>query len=301
MLKGQTSTAKDGKVLFGNSDGFESSILEEKLEDMYRTINLISSPLDLCEEEVDNKHYPFIMEPRGDSNLTLAKLNGGGYHSEPGAPRELSVKKCLRGKRMNGTLRKNSASLENAIRPVTADWNSWWKKEYFICLKNDDMTLNSGETHNKDDSSKEGCSYSLKKTPHCPSSRKKLPLFNTSSKPNPTSTQVKHLSRKCSTSETHYLQEEDGDKFVKKVNDSRRECEVNPLMGKSPQKNITDLREKLTRKKMASIYANFCLVISVPLRKLITDRQLKQSCKEEDASKGGKHRIFTGAISKKKI
>ena len=291
-LKGQLSTPRDGKLLqFGSSsDGFECSIQDGELEDVYRAIGLISSLPDMCEEEVDNKYYPFITEPREDCNLTLAKLNGGGYHCEPGAPRELFVKKCLRGKRMNGILRKNSASLENAIRPVKSDWNSWWEKEYLMCLMNDDLSLHSVD--NKDSSFKEGCSYSLKKA-RWSSSRKKLPFCNTavkSTKSNASPTQDKDSS---SSLDLHRPQEEeDGDRSIKSQNDKRSGCEGDPLREK-----ITDLREKLTRKKMASFYANFCLVISVPLCKLITVRQLKKCCKEEDMSKGGKHRIFTGAVS----
>ncbi len=252
----------------GHNKAMESS---EQIEDIFPMVSL-SSPSVLCEEELDNTYYPFITEPRGDCNVTLAKLNGGGYRTEPGAPRELHIKKCLRGKRMNGTLRKNSASLENAIRPVTATWNSWWEREYTLLLMNDDMATGC---YTENQSREISVDHSTRK-PYWHSARRKLqyPVL-VPAKPS----RLEHPS-------------------VMKSGSGKITCEAlnKSEDKKSPQKCLIDLREKLTRKKMASIYANLRLIISIPFHKIIIQRKVGRNYKEGKREEGGKHRIFTGAL-----
>ena len=256
----------------------------KKLTGKSNDINKSSSSASLpapC-EETDDKHYPFITEPKGDCNLTLAKLNDGGYHTEPGPPRELLVKKCPRGRR-NGSLRKSCASLESAIRPVTTDWNSWWEREYIICILNDDAFINSVECYIDENAPKEDCSRSTKK--HRPKKKLRSSFLTPikDSKLGPlTNSHIKVEKGKITTLTP--AKKDAGS--TKNDNDSNGKSST-VSKAKTPKKCPTESQS--TRTKVAGICKNVHLIISIPFHKLITERQFKKYYGE-----GGKQRILTG-------
>lgn len=301
-----------------------------------------SPPMFQDMEEDDNKYYPFITRPTGDHNLALSQINGGTYHTEPGPPQELVIKKCPRGRKTKSSLCRSCKTLDDAIRPVVYDWNAWWEKEYIHCALNEEALINSVECQCED----EDCSENIpKESPQRASKtlttasaiKKKLtPSFLTPMKdgkwaspssvvhsrqssfltpikdgmwasPSPVvqSRQSSFLtpikdrwdspspfsqSRQCQGGKTSskILNRRDhkgGRDEAKKRSPDQQDASPEVRIPPNFPANNGDKRMS-TRKKVVSVCTNLRLIISIPFRKLITERQLKKYCGE-----GGKHRI----------
>ena len=246
-------------------------------------------------EDDDNRYYPFITKPSGDHNLALSQINNSGsFYIEPGSPRELIIKKYPRGRRMKSSL---SMSLDNAIRPVVDDWNAWWKKEYIQCSLSDEALISSIECPCDDNTnntiSKEGPQRSRNTLTQVSTSKISNPSFLTLTKdgnwisPLPGTQNKECREGKTSINTPNKKESIKGkgkaDKWYHDHQDISPEvttltnCPVNQ-------------RDKImsTRNKVIRVYTSLCLIVSIPFRKLITERQLKKYCGE-----GGKYRIGT--------
>lgn len=233
--------------------------------------------------EDDNRYYPFITRPTGDHNLPLSQINSGSYYTEPGPPRELTIKKCPRGRKTNSSLCKGCKSLDDAIRPVVYDWNAWWEKEYIQCALNEESQINSVECWSDD-------IYNNKipegkrtiKTPTTASNRKKLnPSFLTPIMDGKLVSQSPIVqSKQCQGGKISIKTQNERDGKKGKGEDGKK--------GKGEAGIQNGDRSMSARKKMVSVCINLRLIVSIPFKKLITERQLKKYCGE-----GGKHRIGT--------
>lgn len=243
-------------------------------------------------EDEGNKHYPFITRPTGDNNLALSQINSGTYFTEPGPPRELVVKKYPQGSKNKSSLYRSCVSLDDAIRPVVYDWNAWWEKEHIQCALSNETLLECRYDGNSNNKISEEGPQSSRKTLTPVSTRKMLNSTFLAPKDSKwVSLLPSAQSKECQQGKTSGKSPNRKSKKGKGQPDKQYPDQpgISPLM-RTPPNSPVDHRDKMTstRKKVVRVCANLRLIISIPFRKLITERQLKKYCGE-----GGKYHICT--------
>ena len=266
----------------------------------------------LCQDEPrpekEDPHYPFIVPPTGDRDMPLSQLNHASYHCHLGPPRELTVTKC-RPQRTKSELCRTCRDMDQAVRPVVYDWNGWWEAEHVLCAMNEESYANYVECRSREDigraldkSHPRRVRKILKPSSTIASTTTSSPTAVTPGKGIESSyvTPIKNPEPLVPLSEP-----------VRRVGGegTRRGCgqgwmrrlKVGASSSSSSSSSSSNNNAKsLSQGKEASegappprrLVADACkslkLIVSIPFRKLITERQMKKYCVE-----GGKHRIPT--------
>ncbi len=224
------------------------------------------------EESQGSSYYPFITPPTGNRNISLFQLNSNGnYQLDPGPPKELKITKA--NPKSRGDPVKQHTSFDSAVRPVVYDWNGWWEAEHVLCMMNEESYVNYIECK-----SEETIKKILEKKRQAHSNNNKAMLTTTMSPD-------RWQRRSCS----HFgFRRGSGQNWVRRMK-IRKPISPTPPSPPPPPPP----REKLNHKS-AGRYCieppnrDLKLIVSIPFRQLITDRQMKKYCVA-----GAKHRIPT--------
>lgn len=250
-----------------------------------------------CPDEED-PHYPFIVPPTNDRDVSLSQLNHATYHCHLGPPKELTVTKCKPRTSRGGDLCRACREMDEAVRPVVYDWNGWWEAEHVLCTLNEESYTNCVECRSEED-----IRGLLSKN----SRRIRQALLRPPAKPLDSSyvTPIKHPipSVMAASEPTRRSQcgPRNGQRWRKKLK-LQRQSSVRDGSGEAPADtrsrarsggckaaSVKDAGDSASTKSLVSdACKSLKLIVSIPFRKLITERQMKKYCGE-----GGKHRIPT--------
>ena len=238
----------------------------------------------LFSPEQEDRHYPFMVPPTSERDAVLSQLNDAGYQWHPGPPKELVITKC-KPQDSTSELCRTCTEMEEAIRPVVYNWNSWWEAENIVCMMNEELYTNYVECRSEEDMQRIlGKSTRRIRKVLKTSASGKTPdasYVTPTKNPVPVSGPVSEPVRRGSHGR---LKRGCGQNWMKKYK-AQRTLTIGSSCGKPSLKEPGDPCGK-------SLVVDACkslkLIVSIPFRKLITERQLKKYCGE-----GGKHRIPT--------
>lgn len=174
------------------------------------------------------------------------------------------------------------SSFDSAVRPVVYDWNGWWEAEHVLCLMNEESYMNYIECRSEDTIKK---IMEKKRQPH---HHDKTMLT--------TMTPKRWQRKSCS----HFgYRRGSGQNWVRRLKIRRP---ITPSPSPPPSPPCTPQEKQLSvnhtptgenhpdnEARVATEEENLKLIVSIPFRQLITDRQMKKYC-----TAGAKHRISTG-------
>ena len=255
-------------------------------------------------QDAEEAIYPFIAPPNACNNVTLSQLNGNLYNPQPGPPKELMVTKCVLPKRTD--LCRSCRSLDKAVQPVLYNWNSWWEAEHVHCVMNEESYMNCVECRCEEDikdllgkESRSNRNNSGELV--TPRKNEADPSF-----PSPNKFR-KHTTMITSASTSHA--EQNPIQTTKDTPEAQK-CEsrgfsplwLSKLKSPKSRSSPSDTKDSnqwnikvksqhgdiFTKIKVVDAYKSLKLIVSIPFRRLVTERQLKKYCGE-----GGKHRILT--------
>lgn len=233
-------------------------------------------------ETGQDAYYPFINPPTEDSDVALAKLNGfHDYCLNPGPPSELTITKCKpKPKHMS----RMCMELDKAIQPFVQDWNAIWVAERILRMINDDCLMNFIQHQTGEDIKK-----FLARRKIC----KSLNVVTTSKEA------AEDASSKTVGSSTKSAIEKpagDTPKRPKRNYSSARKLELRESTSSPTVKKFKNTSAKTVMQTSAEEKNNLSLTVSIPFRKLITERQMKKYCGQQGGrsyggrSCGGKNR-----------
>lgn len=272
----------------------------EKFNSRNKTVSRTSifGQSSLCERqdetEYKNLHYPFITPPNGERDIPLSQLNSGWYQLQPGPPKELRITRCRTPKRQS-EISKSCRDLDEAVRPVMYDWNGWWEAERVLCMMNEESYLNYVECQSKEDTRKtprkNSSKLTKKSTTTTTSFGKEDPSFLTPT--NKTGNKTGTPTSRTPRSTKFEIKLSYGQSLVRKLR-VQRHRDAAPSAKHSGGKvscsgQCSDPSDPSTRRKVVEACRSLKLIVSIPFRKLVTERQMKKYCGET----GGKHRIPT--------
>lgn len=231
----------------------------------------------------EDSHYPFITPPSDDRDIALSQLNGNSYQLQPGTPRELNITKCQLQSRTD--VCKTCRSLDEAIRPVVYSWNGWWEVEHVLCMMNDESYMNYIECKSEEDITKilgknskrirKSLNFAAAPSKHT-SSDYLTPSSATASMSKPPRSDQRGVKRMY------------GHSWMRKFKAQRQSNTCTPDVKnptcKSSSKEAESSGDPFSRSRVVDACRSLKLIVSIPFRKLITERQLKKYCGE-----GGKH------------
>ena len=221
------------------------------------------------EDSQGASYYPFIAPPTGNRNVSLSQLNNrkNGCKLDPGPPKELNVTKCKPKIKGESTIEQR-ASFDSAVRPVVYDWNGWWEAEHVLCMMNEESYMNYIECQSEDNIKQV---LEERKQAH-------------TDKP-ATMTPDRWQRRSCS----HFgFRRGSGQNWVRRLK-IRKPISPMPLPEKSKSskpKHVGRHCEEFPSWEVKD--KNLKLIVSIPFRQLITDRQMKKYCVA-----GAKYRVPT--------
>ena len=227
-------------------------------------------------KEVDSC-YPFITNSTGDQNLTLSQINSGVYFTEPGTPRELIIKKYPLCKKKKSSCGRIDNCLDAAIKPFLYDSNFWWKKEYTYYDLNEDIPFNCVRPQCDKDTGKisESDSQRIRKTvtPSSITEKDILSLPATVEGDEQISSSNNNITKKSLRGKGMNKRKSHKGKIKA---DSCPDQHCASLDIEIP--SCSKVKRIPTPTKFIEVCMNLCLIVSIPFRKLITDRQLKKYC-----------------------
>lgn len=237
----------------------------------------------LFRQEKDEAHYPFIVPPTS-GDIALSQLNDASYQCHPGPPKELIITKC-KPQSSRGELCKTCREMDQAVRPVVYDWNGWWEAEHVLCMMNEESHANYVECRSEEDirSILAKNSRRIRKNLKSPGKPLDSSYITPTKNPMPTLTP---LSEPAGHSQRG-IKRVCGLKKLKMLRQSATSDEMRRSSRKSSSKETT-AGDPFTKSLVVDACKSLKLIVSIPFRKLITERQMKKYCGE-----GGKYRIPT--------
>ncbi len=260
-----------------------------QVEEASKSQNELNQPFNqrspcIMHDEDENQIYPFIATPVGHQNLSLSQLNNTGFQSAtPGPPKELTITKPKLLDKVDTTACTPQKSLDEAVRPIVYDWNSWWKEKRVVCMMNEESYLNYVECKCKKDIRKilEKNSKRTKKTLVLSKKKDSLPAKDGNKSTEMTASSTKsspvaeHVGYKRKMNRPGLLPPS----FDFKNTDSFDSKEMDVC-------SSDDNTHPHSSSRLADICKNLKLIVSIQFCRLVTERQMKKYC-----WKGGKHRI----------
>ena len=219
------------------------------------------------EEMQGSSYYPFLAPPTGHRNVSLSQLNtDSNYQLDPGPPKELTVTKC--NPRARGDIVRHPTSFDSAVRPVVYDWNGWWEAEHVLCMMNEESFMNYIECRSES---------TIKDILE----QKKQPRSN-GAMPRAMSPE-RCQRRSCS----HFgFRRGSGQNWVRRLK-IRKPKTPSPPPPPPPREKAKKHKSTIGHHRDLPV-GNMKLVVSIPFRQLITDRQMKKY-----GVSGAKYRIQT--------
>lgn len=238
-----------------------------------------------CHEETDESHYPFITPLTGEQDVALSQLNDANYQCHPGPPKELIITKC-KPKSSKGELCRTCREMDEAIRPVVYDWNGWWEAEHVLCVMNEESYANYIECRSEEDIRNilarnfRSARKALKSPAKPLDSSYITPIKN----PMPLLTPQSEPARRsqCGVKRVY------GQSWIKKLKAPRQGIALDDVRRSRCKSTGQEMSDPFTKSLVADACKSLKLIVSIPFRKLVTERQMKKYCGE-----GGKHRIPT--------
>ena len=262
-----------------------------------------------CLTEAENQKacYPFIVPPTAEWDIPLSQLNScNGVYQFRGAgpPKELTVTKYRPQSTTVDGCRSYRGGVDEAVRPVVYDWNGWWKAERVLCMMNEESYMHYVECRSEGDIKKilEKSSKKIRRSlnfgappsgkaldPTCLTPTKNARLGEERGSKESPPPPPPSMRTQCRVKKLY------GPSWMKKLKVQRRNTGLLAMKTLPPRASplsTRSLRDKpppptpVTTK--SKVVESLKLIVSIPFRKLITERQMKKYCGE-----GGKYRIPT--------